>query len=64
MKYWLMAHTGSLGRAAIRLGSDRKGVTMLEYGLLAALIAGVCVTAVTAIGTNINTKFTEIGASI
>jgi pilus assembly protein Flp/PilA len=41
-------------------GADRKGVTMLEYGLIAALIAVVCITAITNIGTDINTKFQAV----
>jgi pilus assembly protein Flp/PilA len=48
----------------LELKTDRRAVTMLEYGLIAALIAAVCVGAVTTLGTNINTKFTNIGSSI
>jgi pilus assembly protein Flp/PilA len=44
--------------------SDRKGVTALEYGLLAGLIAGVIVVAVTAVGANINGVFTTVAASL
>ena len=33
---------------------------MVEYGLLVALIAVVCIVTVTAIGTNLNTQFTTI----
>ncbi len=51
-------------RTAMHLGDDRRGVTMLEYGLIAALIAAVCVGAVTTLGTNISTSFTGIGTSI
>ena len=39
---------------------DRRGVTALEYGMIAALIAVVIVTAVTNIGTGLNTAFTTI----
>ncbi len=39
---------------------EEDGVTMVEYGLIAALIAVVCVAAVSAIGTNLNTVFTKI----
>ncbi len=46
------------------LGDDTRGVTMLEYGLIAALIAAVCVGAVTTLGTNINNEFTTIAGSI
>ncbi len=33
------------------LGIDEKGQTMVEYGLLVALIAVVCIAAVTQVGT-------------
>jgi pilus assembly protein Flp/PilA len=43
---------------------DERGVTMLEYGLIAALIAVVCITAVTNIGTGINTKFGVVATAV
>jgi pilus assembly protein Flp/PilA len=36
---------------------DESGASMVEYGLLVALIAVVCVVAITAIGTRLNTQF-------
>ncbi len=39
------------------LKSDRRAVTALEYGLIAALIAVVIITGVTTIGTNLAAKF-------
>jgi pilus assembly protein Flp/PilA len=47
-----------------RLKTDRRGVTALEYGLIAALIAAVIVTGVTSIGTNIEAKFVAIASDI
>lgn len=44
--------------------ADKKGAAMVEYALLAALIAVVAVTALTSIGTNISTKFNAIATSI
>lgn len=46
------------------IARDRKGVTALEYGLIAALIAVVIITAVTSIGTKLNTAFNTIATSI
>lgn len=43
-----------------RFAAEEEGVTMVEYGLIAALIAIVCVAAITAIGTNLNTVFGTI----
>ncbi|HEX8962622.1 MAG TPA: Flp family type IVb pilin [Rhodocyclaceae bacterium] len=37
-----------------------EGVTMIEYGLLAALIAVACVVTITGIGTTLNGLFTRI----
>jgi pilus assembly protein Flp/PilA len=42
------------------LTAKEEGATMVEYGLLVALIAVVCIVTVTAIGTNLNTQFTTI----
>ena len=39
---------------------DEEGVTAIEYGLIAALIAVVIITAVTSVGTNLNATFNYI----
>jgi len=39
---------------------DEKGVTMIEYGLIATLIALACVATITSLGTTLNTKFEAI----
>jgi pilus assembly protein Flp/PilA len=44
--------------------ADEEGATAIEYGLMAALIAAVLVTSVTAIGTNLQTLFTSIAGKI
>ena len=44
--------------SALRLG--RRGVTAMEYGLIAALIAVVIIGTVTQIGTGLVTKFQAI----
>lgn len=43
-----------------RFISDESGATAIEYGLIAALIAVVIISAVTALGTTIKTKFTAV----
>jgi pilus assembly protein Flp/PilA len=48
----------------LRLKTDRRAVTALEYGLIAALIAGVLITSVTLLGTDIAAKFTAIAGKI
>jgi pilus assembly protein Flp/PilA len=43
---------------------EEEGATMVEYGLMVALIAVVCIVAVTAIGTNLSTMFTEVSGEV
>lgn len=44
--------------------TEEDGVTAIEYGLIAALIAVVIVGAVTIVGTKLNTVFTTIGTKL
>jgi pilus assembly protein Flp/PilA len=46
------------------LARNDEGQDLLEYALLVALIALVCVVAVTSAGTNVNTIFTKIAAAL
>lgn len=48
----------------LAFSTDRRAVTALEYGLIAALIAGVLITSVTLLGTDIAAKFTTIAGRI
>jgi pilus assembly protein Flp/PilA len=43
---------------------DEEGATMVEYGLLVALIALVAITGVTLLGTNLNSLFNNVASSI
>ena len=43
---------------------DDEGVTAIEYGLIAALIAVVIITAVALIGTNLNTLFNKVATCL
>jgi pilus assembly protein Flp/PilA len=47
-----------------RFVKNDSGATAIEYGLIAALISVVCITAWTTIGTNMNTQFTTIGTNL
>lgn len=47
-----------------RFVRDEFGATAIEYGLIAALIAVVIITALTSIGTNLNTKFSSVATSL
>ncbi len=48
----------------LELKVDRRAVTALEYGLIAALIAVAIISGVTALGTNINKTFSNIASKI
>jgi len=43
---------------------QEEGATLAEYGLLLALIAVVCIVAITALGTQISTMFSTVAASV
>ena len=47
-----------------RFLKDESGATAIEYGLIAALIAVVVITALRTIGTNLSSVFTSIGTSL
>ncbi|HXS07279.1 MAG TPA: Flp family type IVb pilin [Rhizomicrobium sp.] len=43
---------------------NESGATAIEYGLIAALIAVVIITALTTIGSNLNTNFSSIATTL
>ena len=47
-----------------RFLKDESGATAIEYGLIAALIAVVLVTALTALGTQLETTFGEVETAL
>lgn len=49
---------------ATRFMNDESGATAIEYGLIAALIAVVIISAVTALGTNASTKFQAVATAM
>ena len=50
---WLRAHV-----------EDERGASLVEYALLVALIAVVCIAAITLLGQNANSKFSEVASRI
>ena len=46
------------------LKGDRRGVTALEYGLIAAVIGGVVITAATSFGTSLKSAYATIGTAL
>jgi len=51
-------------KMVFELFKDESGATAIEYGLIAALIAVVIITGVTAVGTSLSTTFTSISGSL
>ena len=47
-----------------RFIKDESGATAIEYGLIAALIAVALIAGATALGTDINSKFSNIASTI
>lgn len=47
-----------------RLVKDEEGVTAVEYGLIAALVAVVIIAAVSVLGTTLSTLFSTVATSI
>lgn len=50
---WVAAHVKS-----------ERGASLVEYALLVALIAVVCIAAVTTLGKNASSKFDTVGSSL
>ena len=48
----------------LSLKTDRRGVTALEYGLIAALIAAAIAGSVGTLGTNVSGMFSKVAASV
>jgi pilus assembly protein Flp/PilA len=48
----------------LRFAKDESGVTAIEYGLIATLIAVAIITAVTSVGTSLKTKFTAVATAL
>jgi len=51
-------------KAMKQFARDEEGVTAIEYGLIAALIAVVIIVAVTAVGANLSAIFTYIAGQL
>ena len=51
-------------KSVMQFARDEEGVTAIEYGLIAALIAVAIITAVTLIGTKLNATFASVAAAL
>jgi pilus assembly protein Flp/PilA len=53
-----------LGQFAVDFLKNEDGPTAVEYAVMLALIIVVCITAITALGSNANSTFTKVGSAI
>ncbi len=56
--------TQKLKSRIVRMLASDRGATAVEYGLIVALIALAIITAVTLVGTNLGSLFTEVGNNV
>ena len=56
LKTWL--------QAKFDIDENERGASMVEYGLLLALIAVIAIVALKALGTNVSAKFSTVSASL
>ena len=61
LAYW-QNHCAPYIRA--RFGRDEEGASLVEYALLVALIAIVCILAVTFLGEKASQKFSNVGSHL
>ncbi len=54
----------TLSSCMTRFAREEDGATMVEYGLMVALIAVVCIGAVTLVGSSLSTLFTGVSTNI
>ena len=47
-----------------RFGRSERGASLVEYALLVALIAVVCIIAITFVGSRASDKFSEVGSKL
>ena len=54
----------NLAKSVVNFLKREDGPTAVEYAVMLALIIVVCITAITALGTNANKTFTTVGNTI
>jgi pilus assembly protein Flp/PilA len=47
-----------------RFADDERGASLVEYALLVALIAVVCIVAITFLGSSASSQFNNVGSSL
>ena len=57
-------HSDLVNYLQARFAKTERGAALVEYALLLALIAVVCIVALTQLGQDASEKFTDVGSSI
>ena len=52
------------GQSVVSFLKDEDGPTAVEYAVMLALIIVVCITAITALGSNANNTFSYVGVQV
>ena len=53
-----------MAKFLLKVLSDKRGATAIEYGLLAALIAVAVIGGMKAVGTQLNTTYTNVSTNL
>jgi pilus assembly protein Flp/PilA len=61
IEYWRQS---CLPYLRARLGADERGASLVEYALLVALIAVICIVAIAFLGQSASSKFSTVGSSV
>jgi len=61
IRYW-QEHCAPYLRA--RFGNSERGASLVEYALLVALIAVICIVAIAFLGRSASSKFSTVGSSV
>jgi pilus assembly protein Flp/PilA len=61
IRYW-QEHCAPYLRA--KFGNTERGASLVEYALLVALIAVICIVAIAFLGKSASSKFSTVGSSV
>jgi len=61
IRYW-QDHCAPYLRA--KFGNSERGASLVEYALLVALIAVICIVAIAFLGKSASSKFSTVGSSV
>ena len=64
MTHALFSEVPSMFNRVLALLSDDEGATMVEYGIMVALIAAVCILVVTTLGTKVQSTFSGVNTAL